>query len=546
MAQVNLILGDFFKRNRELKEFLNQALAVVKWFNNHSVARGILGRWQTKVGLFTVLILILPCATRWTSYYNATKRLLKVEHAIRRAVRDDATRAELLACAGNKKEAKEQAAKVICTVEDDSFWDGLHLLLGVLKPMALASHATQTDHAHLGVVFGSLVRLYWSFSLPKLWKRQDMHEPIRNSIQKRFENTEYELLVLAILLNPYLRKAPFRDGSPFSSFAGCYELFERAYSRLVRERPNLECRAAFRSYILEEPGPWSAKNMGLDEAKRRAALEDKPINLVHLWREFDTKGDNGRNGLVRVALILHSAVANSAATERYFSALGTICSKLRTRLLPERMRKTVLVKRQVNADFPKQSKRQRRQTAGSWANTGDADMQGDEEFIAEPFIATSSSAASGEADFGQPSTQSGRSNAASFSQASPSPSLDASTVNALVGAGMLDRSAIDQFTAATGTSAGMFDEEALRLTQDALAAERLEAETAEFMSTAVHEHPMRYSVQDFALPNLLDLSGYPDKPCHGLKLLLEFFDSGKGSLDGERDFLESVTQSVTT
>lgn len=92
----------------------------------------------------------------------------------------------------------------------------------------------------------------------------------------------------------------------------------------------------------------------------------------------------------------------------------------------------------------------------------------------------------------------------------------------------------------------MFDEIALGLARDAQDTERLEAETAEFMASALPERPIRYSIQDFALSNLLDFVGYPDQPSHGLKLLLDFFDSGKESLDGERDFLESVTHTVTT
>lgn len=67
---------------------------------------------------------------------------------------------------------------------------------------------------------------------------------------------------------------------------------------------------------------------------------------------------NGVNGLVQMALIILSAVPNSAATERVFCQFGIIHSKYRNRMHPDKVRKITLVKADIAREFgiPKRSK----------------------------------------------------------------------------------------------------------------------------------------------------------------------------------------------
>ena len=64
---------------------MDQAIEVIKWFNNHSRALGLLKQRMLEK-LFKVYVLILPVITRWTSHYLSCKRLLLVATAMRTLV----------------------------------------------------------------------------------------------------------------------------------------------------------------------------------------------------------------------------------------------------------------------------------------------------------------------------------------------------------------------------------------------------------------------------------------------------------------------------
>jgi hypothetical protein len=75
-----------------------------------------------------------------------------------------------------------------------------------------------------------------------------------------------------------------------------------------------------------------------------SALQDEDVNLIEFWRELDTpKVDPLGAELARLAMRIFSIVPNSAAVERLFSRFGIVHSKLRNRLQPEKVRKTVLI-----------------------------------------------------------------------------------------------------------------------------------------------------------------------------------------------------------
>ncbi|KAI0045470.1 hypothetical protein FA95DRAFT_1459385, partial [Auriscalpium vulgare] len=120
--QVNLIVGDYFKRNARLKSVVNQALEVVKWFNHHGRALGILKDLQQSLAGKT-LCLLLPVPTRWTSYYLSVRRLLELEQFIWRAAND--MRDELIATVGNERKARLKAIQIVDTISTTAFWMGL-------------------------------------------------------------------------------------------------------------------------------------------------------------------------------------------------------------------------------------------------------------------------------------------------------------------------------------------------------------------------------------------------------------------------------------
>ncbi|KAG1796201.1 hypothetical protein EV424DRAFT_1334062 [Suillus variegatus] len=68
VRQVNLVVSNIFKIQGLFSKIIDDALEVVKWFNNHSCALGILNAEQLKISL-KVKSLVIPVLTCWTLHY---------------------------------------------------------------------------------------------------------------------------------------------------------------------------------------------------------------------------------------------------------------------------------------------------------------------------------------------------------------------------------------------------------------------------------------------------------------------------------------------
>ncbi|KAJ8595427.1 hypothetical protein M405DRAFT_759096, partial [Rhizopogon salebrosus TDB-379] len=75
--QINLILGDYYKANTDISAVVDNANEIIKWFNNHSFALGLLNTEQVSMSN-RALALILPVVTCWTSHFCSVSRLLEV------------------------------------------------------------------------------------------------------------------------------------------------------------------------------------------------------------------------------------------------------------------------------------------------------------------------------------------------------------------------------------------------------------------------------------------------------------------------------------
>lgn len=117
-------MGDYFKLRLPWLVYVDMALELIKWFNNHSIALGIL-QSQQKAANKTVLVLIFPVITRWTSHYLAVSRLIDLGPFIRAAIE---TRYDtLFVAAGKRRDAKDRARRVLSYAQDSRLWKGLEL-----------------------------------------------------------------------------------------------------------------------------------------------------------------------------------------------------------------------------------------------------------------------------------------------------------------------------------------------------------------------------------------------------------------------------------
>ncbi|KAL1698416.1 hypothetical protein EV121DRAFT_218245, partial [Schizophyllum commune] len=122
--QVQLVVVDIFRLKTPLVRAIDTAVEVVKWFNNHSLPLGLLRKEQhRRTG--TVLALILPGATRWTSHFLCVSRLRQVEESLRGLLIEHGKFEALIKAAGKKREAKAKARELLKTVLKQGFWDRL-------------------------------------------------------------------------------------------------------------------------------------------------------------------------------------------------------------------------------------------------------------------------------------------------------------------------------------------------------------------------------------------------------------------------------------
>ncbi|KAM5535809.1 hypothetical protein V8D89_010532 [Ganoderma adspersum] len=342
--QVRLTLGDYLKVKTPVTAALDAMLDAVSWFNNHSGASALLKCQQLK-DYKQVLALIRPGATRWTGVFVAADRFLQTKTSVRILLVTSWD--QLVAAGGTGADKVERTTALLSELKTDEFWISLKQAHEHIKPLAVASNATQGDHAQLDVVLITLANLYRIYSDTSRFS-DSVRDTMHTSLEKRWKKAgpERELYLLAIIFNPSLRVTPFHPKNPLFSRQNIWLMFKRNYARMFQcDDPEIDIRDQLFEY-LDHVGDWSDESIGLNDAKKSAARTRKSINLISLWRGVDTRG--GGAEIVQFAIRLFSIVPNSAGTERFFSRLGLVQTKHWNRLHSDKARKLVLIKADID------------------------------------------------------------------------------------------------------------------------------------------------------------------------------------------------------
>ena len=150
-----------------------------------------------------------------------------------------------------------------------------------IEPLAIASNATQGDHARLDVVLITLANLYRIYSNADKFG-EGVRTTMHKSLEKRWKKagSERELYILAIVLNPSLRTAPFHPKNPLFSPQNLWLMFKRNFCRMFQcDEPDITVKDQFNDY-LACIGDWSDESIGLRDAEKSAART--PVRHAHI------------------------------------------------------------------------------------------------------------------------------------------------------------------------------------------------------------------------------------------------------------------------
>ncbi|KAF8151629.1 ribonuclease H-like domain-containing protein [Crassisporium funariophilum] len=311
----------------DLLLIIAQCLEVIKWFNNHGTALALLQKEMKFTYEGKIWSLVLPVITRWMAHYLSSTRLLKVKGAVTSYVHQHE---EKLKVAGGKtQEVQKKAEEIIQIVKDSSFWNGLAKIQAILEPLAIAANITQASHTcldHVLLTLGNLFRIYSSSSTQTL--DAEIAYGIQSSLEKQWEKADQDIFILAVL----------------------YGIVDKVFTRFYGRVGDLALYKAFTDYVRGE-GDFLSEEMNLEWIKEMFNAEDKPLDVVFVWKTIDSQPSNappeGSNALVKLAMQILTPIANSAGCKRTFSLFGSIHTKYHNRLKAEKIHKTGVVKMDI-------------------------------------------------------------------------------------------------------------------------------------------------------------------------------------------------------
>ena len=106
----------------------------------------------------------------------------------------------------------------------------------------------------------------------QIWAR------IQGSLEKQWAKADQDVFILAVFLNPYIRRQPFSCVA--LTHANIYEIAVQLLTRIFDQQPDLEFLKAFEDYM-NDTSDFSSQTMGLDMMKK---LYDEQVCEAYLLR----------------------------------------------------------------------------------------------------------------------------------------------------------------------------------------------------------------------------------------------------------------------
>lgn len=308
-----------------LLHFTQDCKDVVSFFSYHAQDKAKLVKLQSE---YKKRHLEQPAATRWGSLINCLRRLKESELILHRLVsaRDFITGTE------KQKASRRNVMNIIC---NEHFLTNLNKSIRILEPIDVGIKAFQSDSAPLSKVYHHLaLSMKESFANMSCLSSEERCY-ISNLIDERLEFMYGDAIGIAYLLDPVMlgdgmmehhktaaENALFCSGEVDSNDEGS------------EQQKKEQLFSEYTDWIIKADQHRSKNDF------RFQMLKKGTKSTMQYWQVDGKAYPNIR----KVAIQVFSMATSSAASERGFSAMSFVHSKLRNRLSAEKVKKLIFIK----------------------------------------------------------------------------------------------------------------------------------------------------------------------------------------------------------
>ncbi|KAF8157696.1 hypothetical protein BJ912DRAFT_866740, partial [Pholiota molesta] len=226
-----LVVGDYFKQASDILRDTEEASDLITWLRSKTIVLGLLteNQQQTKGDLLTVIRAVI---SRWTAHLRAYERLLLIRPNLIAIVYADEAKpvTDRLIVTGDTR-TKAKSTSMCNIIKNNHFWHSLTRVVRHLRPLGISANIIQAAFCRLDTVLLTFGYLVWTYRQMNDAEDIPGRDAIIRSIEQRWEKTDQQVFIAAVILNPFTRLAPF--GKLFNN-ADVIEIISRLWQRFNR------------------------------------------------------------------------------------------------------------------------------------------------------------------------------------------------------------------------------------------------------------------------------------------------------------------------
>jgi hypothetical protein len=230
-------VGDYFKANGEFTQWSGMACDVIAWLRSKSAILALI-REALRDANQAEKTVIRAQLTRWTTNYLSLGRLLVLRPVLNKVITDDEMKDDRnrIVVQGDSS-SKVKAKKFVGVIRNALFWHKVAQIKHHLAPLAIASTMSQATFCRLDevlLIFGFLLREFEQLTDED---EGSVRRALIGSLNRRWSKSDREPFIMALLLNPLVRKAPFNGTNRLFSPAKIERIAANLWTRFYQKPP---------------------------------------------------------------------------------------------------------------------------------------------------------------------------------------------------------------------------------------------------------------------------------------------------------------------